>query len=84
MSSLKALLSAKTFDSVATTLTSNPELTNTNGRKRGAVLEEWLLRKFPELYEKTKSDGSENTAIHENDVENKPLSMLFYFKLGRP
>ncbi|VDM99083.1 unnamed protein product [Onchocerca ochengi] len=74
MSSLKALLNSKSFDSVTT---SNLEMTNINGRKRGAALEEWLLRKFPELYRK--SHDLESTTVAVNDVENQPLSMLFVF-----
>ncbi|VDK28198.1 unnamed protein product [Gongylonema pulchrum] len=76
MSSLKALLSATTFDTVDNTLTSNPELENANCRKRGAVLEEWLLRKFPELYEKSQMDEPSSTAMRVNDVENQPLNLV--------
>lgn len=74
MSSLKALLNSKSFESVTT---SNLEITSSNGRKRGAVLEEWLLRKFPELYRK--SHDLESTTVTANDVENQPLSMFFVF-----
>uniref|UniRef100_A0AAF5PHE3 C2H2-type domain-containing protein n=1 Tax=Wuchereria bancrofti TaxID=6293 RepID=A0AAF5PHE3_WUCBA len=71
MSSLKTLLNSKSFDSVTT---SNLEMTNSNGRKRGAVLEEWLLRKFPELYSKSYNLGS--TSVSTNDVENQPLNLV--------
>ncbi|EFO27388.2 hypothetical protein LOAG_01099 [Loa loa] len=71
MSSLKALLSSKSFDSVTT---SNLEMTSNNGRKRGAALEEWLLRKFPELYRK--SHDLESTTVPANDVENQPLNLV--------
>ncbi|KAM3725471.1 putative zinc finger protein [Dirofilaria immitis] len=54
--------------------TSNLEITGSNGRKRGAALEEWLLRKFPELY--MKSHNLENTSIAVNDVENQPLNLV--------
>ncbi|VDP17173.1 unnamed protein product, partial [Onchocerca flexuosa] len=70
MSSLKALLNSKSFDSVTT---SNLEMTNINSRKRGAALEEWLLRKFPELYRK--SHDLESTTVAVNDVENQPLTL---------
>ncbi|KAK6110709.1 hypothetical protein QQG55_40785 [Brugia pahangi] len=49
-------------------------MTNNNGRKRGAVLEEWLLRKFPELYSKSHNLGS--TSVLTNDVENQPLNLV--------
>ncbi|VDM98351.1 unnamed protein product [Thelazia callipaeda] len=68
MNSLKALLNAKSFESLPT---SNPEVTNNSCRKRGALLEEWLLRKFPELYKK--SHDIECATITGNDVENQPL-----------
>uniref|UniRef100_A0A915PCD8 C2H2-type domain-containing protein n=1 Tax=Setaria digitata TaxID=48799 RepID=A0A915PCD8_9BILA len=71
MSSLKALLNSKTFDSVAT---SNFEMASSNCRKRGAALEEWLLRKFPELYKK--SHDLVTTTATTNDVENQPLNLV--------
>ncbi|VBB26284.1 unnamed protein product [Acanthocheilonema viteae] len=71
MSSLKALLNSKSFDSVTT---SNLEMTSSSGRKRGAALEEWLLRKFPELYRK--SHDLESTTVTANDVENQPLNLI--------
>ncbi|VDK76853.1 unnamed protein product [Litomosoides sigmodontis] len=76
MSSLKALLNSKSFDSVTT---SNHQMTSNSSRKRGAVLEEWLLRKFPELYRKSHDlESSTGTA---NDVENQPLNLV---KRNRP
>lgn len=71
MSSLKALLNSRSFDSVTTC---NLDVSNSNGRKRGAALEEWLLRKFPELYRK--SHDLDSSTVAANDVENQPLSMM--------
>lgn len=73
MSSLKALLSVKTLETVKM----NPEVDYSNTKKRGAALESLIFKKFPELYE----DGGECannqakmiSATPEN--ENQPLSM---------
>lgn len=52
-------------------------MTSNNSRKRGAALEEWLLRKFPELYRK--SHDLQSSTVAANDIENQPLSMLSVF-----